>query len=134
MHPSPFVDTIFRPLVLCIDLCRNRIDGAVQQEWTFRVCESVTLNYAIHIREMLITLKRTVDSLNRLKKAKKKDFSLDTFPSSTTHLLTDEEKITMQLCLDIEHFAAQLRSFNIERDTFKPFQDLRELLPSLEKS
>jgi hypothetical protein len=111
-------------------LCGNRIDGAVQKEWTFRVCESVTLNYAVHIREMLITLKRTVDSLNRLKKAKKKD----SFSSPATHLLTDEEKITMQLCLDVEHFATQLRSLNIERDTFKPYQDLRELLPSLEKS
>jgi hypothetical protein len=87
---------------------------------------------------MLIALKKTEDSLRKLKKIKQKESppltAVDVLGSiSPMTPLTDEEKIILQLCLDVEQFGKQLRSFHVATDTFNPYRELRDLLPSADK-
>lgn len=77
----------------------------------------------------LTAMKKTEESLRRLKKGKKSTFSL--FGSSTTAKdddgRADEEKIRTQMILDVEAFGKDARSFGVAVDENGTYRTLREL-------
>ncbi len=74
-------------------------------------------------------MKKTEESLRRLKKGKKSAFSL--FGSSTSGKdddgRADEEKIRTQMILDVEAFGKEAQSFGVEIEKSSTYQSLKEL-------
>ena len=74
-------------------------------------------------------MKKTEESLRRLKKGKKSAFSL--FGSSTSGKdddgRADEEKIRTQMILDVEAFAKDAQSFGVEVEKNSTYHSLKEL-------
>jgi hypothetical protein len=104
---------------------------SVRQTWCLLICRTVTLNYVSMVRDMLTSLRKTEDSLKKLKKTQRKEMmTLATSKENVqTSSLTDEEKILLQLSLDIKTFGVQLEGFDVNMNDFEPYRELQSLLP-----
>ena len=88
-----------------------------------------TLNTTFRYIYFLTAMKKTEESLRRLKKGKKSAFSL--FGSSTSAKeddgRADEEKIRAQMILDVEAFGKEAQSFGVAVDSSATYCSLKEL-------
>jgi conserved oligomeric Golgi complex subunit 2 len=74
-------------------------------------------------------MKKTEESLRRLKKGKKNTFSL--FGASTSggdDQALDEERIQAQMILDVEAFGKDSKSLGIELDESQSFKSLNDMV------
>jgi len=129
-EPSHFVSLIFRSLRFFFGI--GSVDGpgaAFKDDFLQAYAEEIFENIAQRYIYFLTAMKKTEESLRRLKKGKKSTFSL--FGSSTTAKdddgRADEEKIRTQMILDVEAFGKDARSFGVAVDENGTYRTLREL-------
>jgi len=129
MEPSYFVSLIFRPLKAFFGIGSADGPGAALkveflQPYAKEVFEIVTQRYIYFLSAM----KKTEESLRRLKKGKKSAFSL--FPSSAPKDddgRADEEKIRTQMVLDVAAFGRDAESLGVavrQSEAFKTLEDM----------
>lgn len=86
--------------------------------------------YSFHIRRYityLSSMKKTEESLKRLKKGKKSNFSLfGTAPTNDEG--RDEERIRAQMILDVEAFARDGSTLGVDIDTNLHLKTLKEMV------
>ncbi|KAH9948954.1 COG complex component [Amylocystis lapponica] len=129
MEPSYFVSLIFRPLKAFFGIGSADGPGAALkdeflQSYAEEVFEIVTQRYIYFLSAM----KKTEESLRRLKKGKKSAFSL--FPSNSSKDddgRADEEKIRAQMILDVQAFGKDAEALGVavrRNETFKALEDM----------
>ncbi|KAI0688177.1 COG complex component [Cytidiella melzeri] len=129
-EPSHFVSLIFRSLRAFFGI--GSADGpgaAMKDKFLQSYAEEVFENVAQRYIYFLTAMKKTEESLRRLKKGKKSAFSL--FGSSTSagndDGRADEEKIRTQMILDVEAFGKEAESFGVAIDSSGTYRSLKEL-------
>jgi hypothetical protein len=98
--PSGYVGTILKPL----------INAGISGEWMEQVITDVTEKYCGMTSEVLNNVKRTEDSLLKLKKNRR------SLIPETLSGMSDDNKIRLQLSIDIEHYTREVLSLITQPD------------------
>ncbi|GJE92723.1 COG complex component [Phanerochaete sordida] len=128
-EPSHFVSLIFRALKVFFGIGAADAPGAnLKDEFLHSYAEEVFENVAQRYIYFLTAMKKTEESLRRLKKGKRSAFSL--FGSSSTNAddgRADEEKIRTQMILDVNAFGKDAESLGVAVDENSTYRALKEL-------
>ncbi|KAI0935302.1 hypothetical protein AcV7_003779 [Taiwanofungus camphoratus] len=129
-EPSYFVSLVFRPLRAFFAIGSAEGPGMALkdeylQPYAQEVFEIVTQRYIYFLSAM----KKTEESLRRLKKGKKSTFSLFSGSNSVKDDdgRADEEKIRTQMILDVEAFGRDAESLGVpvrQNEVFKSLEDM----------
>ncbi|KAJ7703146.1 oligomeric golgi complex component, COG2-domain-containing protein [Mycena rosella] len=132
-EPSYFVSSILRPVKVFFGIGVGQGPGASLKEhflesYATDIFESVSQRYVYHLTGM----KKTEDSLRRLKKGKKSTFSL--FGGSTKEDDgQDEERIRTQMILDVEAFGKDGQLLGVSLDESDSFKSLQEMVRAVDR-
>ncbi|TDL25958.1 COG complex component [Rickenella mellea] len=121
--PSQFVALIFRPAKAFFGVISEGGEGrALKDEFAAQIIselfETVANRYIMHLTAM----KKTEESLRRLKKGKRSGFSLFGGGSANDEDNRDEERVKAQMVLDVEAFGKDAESLGVDvhnSDSFK---------------
>ncbi|KAG6911130.1 hypothetical protein DXG01_003870 [Tephrocybe rancida] len=133
-EPSYFVASILRPLKLFFgigvgDGVGLSLEDEYFQPYSVEIFDNVVQRYIYYLTAM----KKTEESLRRLKKGKKTTFSL--FGSATAGKDEDgrdEERIRMQMILDVDAFGNDAESLGVVPHNSEAYHALREMVQALE--
>mmetsp|Transcript_36950 Transcript_36950/g.104270 ORF Transcript_36950/g.104270 Transcript_36950/m.104270 type:complete len:768 (-) Transcript_36950:202-2505(-) len=98
------------------------LPAAVSKGLVTMCAERVSRSYADMANDLLTTMKKTQDSLKRLKKGRAQ--KPDTVVGGSGEQATDQEKITLQLFLDVQEYGRQLQSFELAPAELPEYQGL----------
>ncbi|KAG9471859.1 hypothetical protein GDO78_022507 [Eleutherodactylus coqui] len=121
---SSYVDNALKPLCLLQQQYKNEVKLETRQEWLKGALSECIHKYYETVSDVLNSVKRMEESLKRLKQARKTTMSSNTTNSG----MSDDNKIRLQLALDVEYFANQIQNFGLRTDDLKGFADLVELI------
>lgn len=99
--PSYFIPNVFKPLHQFTKQNEKWADANIKQEWAQVVSKTIIMEYTSIVNDLLSSMKKTEEPLNK-KSANSKDN------------MTDEEKIRLQLYLDVEQLGQEVIYINIE--------------------
>ncbi|XP_077145232.1 conserved oligomeric Golgi complex subunit 2 [Ranitomeya variabilis] len=121
---SSYVDNALKPLFQIQHEYGNKVKMATRQGWLKGTLSECTHKYYETVSDVLSSVKKMEESLKRLKQARK-----TAMPSNTTNGgISDDNKIRLQLALDVEYFANQIQNFGLSTDDFESFAALTELV------
>ncbi|XP_040285369.1 conserved oligomeric Golgi complex subunit 2 isoform X2 [Bufo bufo] len=121
---SPYVDSALKPLCQLQQEYGNTVKEVTRQEWLKGALSECTHKYYETVSDVLSSVKRMEESLKRLKQARKTTMSSNTINGG----ISDDNKIRLQLALDVEYFANQIQNFGLCTDDLKSFSALKELV------
>ncbi|KAJ7647285.1 oligomeric golgi complex component, COG2-domain-containing protein [Roridomyces roridus] len=131
-EPSYFVSSILRPVKVFFGIGVGQGPGESLKEhflvsYATEIFESVAQRYVHHVAGM----KKTEDSLRRLKKGKKQTFSL--FGGNTKEEEgKDEERIRAQMILDVEAFGKDGQLLGVDLEQSEAFKTLTEMVHAVD--
>jgi len=125
--PSIYVTSTLKPLQAFLADHQELLPDPCQQQWIKATLINIADQYFIVTREVLTSVKKMEDSLKRLKKARDKQ-PLSSLVNATG--ISDDDKIRLQLVLDVEYFGKQISSLGIESSSISSFSALVELVES----
>ncbi|KDQ28122.1 hypothetical protein PLEOSDRAFT_44979 [Pleurotus ostreatus PC15] len=129
-EPSYFVPSILRPLKVFFCIGTNEGPGAsLKQEYLDAYANDVFDTVAQRYMYYLTAMRKTEESLRRLKKGKKVSYSL--FGSSSSGKDDDgkdEARIRNQMVLDVEAFGKDGETLGVRTDRHESFRSLHELV------
>ncbi|KXS14654.1 COG complex component [Gonapodya prolifera JEL478] len=117
--PSPYVSQMFRVILDLSSPYETELSPMVTAWRTDTVLE-VTRRYRAAAEELLTTIRKTEESLKRLKRSLKKSQPGEDEAGN----MTDEDKIRMQIALDAQAFAHELEQFGILPQDHEEYQEL----------
>lgn len=121
---SSYVDNALKPLYQLQHEYGNKVKVATRQEWLKEALSECTHKYYETVSDVLSSVKKMEESLKRLKQARK-----TTMSSNTTYGgISDDNKIRLQLALDVEYFINQIQNFGLDTADLKSFDALTELV------
>ncbi|XP_078504919.1 conserved oligomeric Golgi complex subunit 2 [Lissotriton helveticus] len=120
---SLYVDNALRPLQQLQSDYKDLLKESIRNEWLQGALSESTQKYLETISDVLNSVKKMEESLKRLKQARKTVSS----NVSTTGGNRDDNKIRLQLALDIEHFGDQVQKMGLKTTDIQSFQALSEL-------
>ncbi|KAF7376188.1 Conserved oligomeric Golgi complex subunit 2 [Mycena sanguinolenta] len=132
-EPSYFVSSILKPVKVFFGIGVGQGPGVSLKEhflesYATDIFEAVAQRYVYHLTGM----KKTEDSLRRLKKGKKSTFSLFGGGAAKDEDGKDEERIRMQMILDVEAFGKDGQSLGLSVDRSESFQSLTEMVHAVD--
>ncbi|KAG8583183.1 hypothetical protein GDO81_008309 [Engystomops pustulosus] len=122
--PSSYVESALKPLFQLQHDYGNKVKVQTRQEWLRGALSECTHKYYETVSDVLSSVKRMEESLKRLKQARKTTMSSNT-PSGG---MSDDNKIRLQLALDVEYFTNQIQNFGLSIHELKSFAALIELV------
>ncbi|XP_066238908.1 conserved oligomeric Golgi complex subunit 2 isoform X2 [Saccopteryx leptura] len=129
---SLYVDSALKPLRQLQSGHRDRLRHAVMQQWLEGALSESTHKYYETVSDVLHSVKKMEESLKRLKQARK------TTPAnpggSSGGGMSDDDKIRLQLALDVEYLGEQIQKLGLQTKDIKSFPALAELVTSARDS
>ncbi|XP_028395928.1 conserved oligomeric Golgi complex subunit 2-like isoform X2 [Dendronephthya gigantea] len=124
LKPSAYITNLIDPIrALKVNHGKNASQEQLL-EWSVAISESVSDKFYNVTSDVLTSIKRTEDSLLRLKRIKKSD-NPSTNPATTEKgKMSDDDKIRMQFALDAEEFGKQISSLGIPVDKVSSYKKL----------
>ena len=115
-QPSPFVNTVLRPLKEFNDSFSNRIPSHMGILWKKRIVDTVSERYSTAVSELMETVQRTEEALKN-RKARR----------SMAGGMSDGEKVRLQLYLDQRAYTQSVVETGIAPDAVEGVQNLISL-------
>nr|DBA26809.1 TPA: hypothetical protein GDO54_011019 [Pyxicephalus adspersus] len=103
-RPSLYIENAIKPLFVLQNEYKNILKQATKDKWLKGALTECTHKYYETVSDVLSSVKKMEESLKRLKQARKTAFS----SNSTNGGVSDDNKIRLQLALDVEYFANQV--------------------------
>ncbi|KAG0432683.1 hypothetical protein HPB47_020624 [Ixodes persulcatus] len=125
--PSNYVAQVLVPLATLKSKTTQDFGVAWQPEWTGAALEQVTKQYTLLTQEVLVSVRKMEDSLKRLKRARDRT----PVPEGAA---SDDDKIRLQLCLDVQHFGAQMEELDTARSSVPSYGALLEIVEAARTS
>ncbi|CAO3610900.1 unnamed protein product [Mucor hiemalis] len=113
--PSYFIPNVFKPLHQFTKQNEKWADANIKQEWAQVVSKTIIMEYTSIVNDLLSSMKKTEEPLNK-KSANSKDN------------MTDEEKIRLQLYLDVEQLGQELDQLKIDRTNLDYYNTLYDIV------
>eukprot|EP00079_Xenopus_tropicalis_P008432 XP_002931527.2 PREDICTED: conserved oligomeric Golgi complex subunit 2 isoform X2 [Xenopus tropicalis] len=121
---SSYVDNAVKPLFQLQNEYQNILTQSIREEWLTDVLSECTPKYYDTISDVLSSVKKMEESLKRLKQARKTVTSTNTTNAGNS----DDNKIRLQLALDVEYFGDQVEKLGLQKHDIKSLQTLTELV------
>nr|XP_038953933.1 conserved oligomeric Golgi complex subunit 2 isoform X3 [Rattus norvegicus] len=102
---SSYVDSALKPLYQLQSGHGDKVQPAVMQRWLQEALSDSTHKYFETVSDVLSSVRKMEESLKRLKQARR---SPATNPVSSSGGMSDDDKIRLQLALDVEHLGEQV--------------------------
>eukprot|EP01133_Synstelium_polycarpum_P015282 gene15282-18091_t len=123
--PSPYVTAVVDPFETYLTNKAVSIPPIHKNEWVNTVFVPVTERFLFISKDLLDTVTKANEYLNKL--ATKKKQATDASNNSGASAMTDIEKMSLQLYLDVVKFGALLQRNGIDLPTFEPYTNLFNL-------
>ncbi|XP_063976879.1 conserved oligomeric Golgi complex subunit 2 [Diachasmimorpha longicaudata] len=107
------------------------VEQQVVDQWLLMALSQLSEQYFVSVKDVLESVQKTEESLRRLKKIRDKS-SGATLPE--TQGITDDEKIRVQLEIDVHTFCDSVKSFNIDVSSIEKLEELRLIVEAAVKS
>ncbi|RZF40632.1 hypothetical protein LSTR_LSTR007515 [Laodelphax striatellus] len=129
-QPLPYVQALLAPALRFHSTHR---DNANQQthHWLRLVFSDVTKQYYTSVCDVLTSVQKTEESLRRLKKIRERSSSAAA-DAVERNAGRDDDKIRLQLHLDVNSYCQQVESLNIERHEIDQLQSLLNLVQTVQ--
>ncbi|XP_053154239.1 conserved oligomeric Golgi complex subunit 2 isoform X2 [Hemicordylus capensis] len=121
----PYVDSAFKPFHKLKNEYKDTLKPAVIEHWFEGALSECTQKYFATISDILHSVKKMEESLKRLKQARKTVTANSSSPSGG---MSDDNKIHLQLALDVEYFGIQMQKMGLQLSNIKSFSALSELV------
>ncbi|CAN7999636.1 unnamed protein product, partial [Ixodes hexagonus] len=125
--PSSYVAQVLVPLATLKTKTSQDFGVTWQPDWTSAALEQVTKQYTLLTQEVLVSVRKMEDSLKRLKRARDRT----PVPEGAA---SDDDKIRLQLCLDVHHFGAQMEDLGMARSSVPSYGALLEIVEAARTS
>ncbi|XP_023379554.1 conserved oligomeric Golgi complex subunit 2 [Pteropus vampyrus] len=122
---SPYVDSALKPLRQLQSEHGGRLGQATLRRWLEDALSASTHRYYETVSDVLQSVRKVEESLKRLKQARKTPPAHAGGPSGG---MSDDDKIRLQLALDVEHLGEQIRKMGLRTQDIKSFPALAELV------
>lgn len=122
---SSYVDSALKPLYQLQSGHGDKVQPAVMQRWLQEALSDSTHKYFETVSDVLSSVRKMEESLKRLKQARR---SPATNPVSSSGGMSDDDKIRLQLALDVEHLGEQIQKMGLQTSDIKSFPALMELV------
>ncbi|GAB6021627.1 Conserved oligomeric Golgi complex subunit 2 [Chamberlinius hualienensis] len=127
--PSAYVSSCVKPLESFIEQHKSIILPVCEESWIRLVITEITLQYLNVTSEVITSVKKMEDSLKRLKKIREK-----LTQSNNSVGMSDDDKIRLQLSLDVQYYSKQVTSMSAEMSSNPSLNRLIELVESVRSS
>ncbi|XP_041280178.1 conserved oligomeric Golgi complex subunit 2 isoform X2 [Onychostruthus taczanowskii] len=122
---SPYVDSALKPFYRLQNDYRDALKQPMIHQWLEGALSESTQKYYETVSDVLNSVKKMEESLKRLKQARR---SATSNPVGTNGGMSDDNKIRLQLALDVEYFGEQIQKMGLETSSIKSFSALAELV------
>ncbi|XP_054432704.1 conserved oligomeric Golgi complex subunit 2 isoform X2 [Pteronotus mesoamericanus] len=123
---SSYVDSALRPFHQLQSGHKDKLKHAIIQQWLQGALSESTHKYYETVSDVLHSVKKMEESLKRLKQARKTN---PTHPGgSSPGGMSDDDKIRLQLALDVEYLGEQIQKMGLQTRDIKSFAALAELV------
>ncbi|KAA6427855.1 MAG: conserved oligomeric Golgi complex subunit 2-like [Trebouxia sp. A1-2] len=129
-RPSHYVGGVLQPLRAFLGTdAGKRLQPSAQQEVAEGVAATVSQQYASMVSELLDMLQKTEQSLARVRRNK----PADSAAAGDGSELSNIQKISLQLFLDVKEFGVQLQKHNVQPSSLTEYQDLWSIVAPEDK-
>ncbi|XP_006874232.1 PREDICTED: conserved oligomeric Golgi complex subunit 2, partial [Chrysochloris asiatica] len=122
---SSYVDSALKPFYQLQNEHKDKLKQAIIQHWLEGALSESTHKYCETVSDVLSSVKKMEESLKRLKQARK---TTSSNPVGSSGGMTDDDKIRLQLALDVEYLGEQIQKLGLQTSDIKSFPALRELV------
>ncbi|XP_073194136.1 conserved oligomeric Golgi complex subunit 2 isoform X4 [Lepidochelys kempii] len=122
---SPYVDSALKPFYRLQNEYKDMLTQPRIHQWLESALSESTQKYYETVSDVLSSVKKMEESLKRLKQARK-----TVIPNhvSSNGGMSDDNKIRLQLALDVEYFGDQMQKMGLQTSNIKSFSALLELV------
>lgn len=124
---SAYVDSALKPLQQLQSGHRDTLQPAVVRQWLEGALSESTHKYYETVSDVLHSVKKMEESLKRLKQARKTN-PANPSGSSSSGGMSDDDKIRLQLALDVEYLGEQIQKMGLQTKDIKSFPALAQLV------
>ncbi|XP_044276670.1 conserved oligomeric Golgi complex subunit 2 isoform X3 [Varanus komodoensis] len=121
----PYVDAAVKPFYQLKNEYKDTLKPAIIEQWLEGALSTSTQKYFETVSDILSSVKKMEESLKRLKQARKTVTANSTFPNGG---MSDDNKIRLQLALDVEYFGIQMQKMGLQLSNIKSLSALSELV------
>ncbi|KAM9613118.1 conserved oligomeric Golgi complex subunit 2 isoform 2-T2 [Trichechus inunguis] len=122
---SSYVDSALKPFYQLQSEHKDKLKPAIIQQWLEGALSESTHKYYETVSDVLNSVKKMEESLKRLKQARK---TTSPNPVGSSGGMSDDDKIRLQLALDVEHLGEQIQKMGLQASNIKSFPALIELV------
>ncbi|XP_038617294.1 conserved oligomeric Golgi complex subunit 2 [Tachyglossus aculeatus] len=121
---SPYVDGALKPFHQLQQDHQDTLPPALARQWLEEALSESARRYIETVSDVLSSVKKMEESLKRLKQARK---AAAVTPAGSSGGMSDDDKIRLQLALDVEHFVEQVQGMGLQTNNIDGFSALIEL-------
>ncbi|KAF6073196.1 component of oligomeric golgi complex 2 [Phyllostomus discolor] len=125
---SSYVDSALRPFHQLQSGHQDKLKPAVVRQWLEGALSESTHKYYETVSDVLHSVKKMEESLKRLKQARKTNPANPSGSSSGGGGMSDDDKIRLQLALDVEYLGEQIQKMGLQTKDIKSFPALAQLV------
>ncbi|KAK4311017.1 hypothetical protein Pmani_017456 [Petrolisthes manimaculis] len=118
---QPYIATAATTLTTFAKENMGKVESQLMTQWLTQVCTDVSEQYRTLTYDVLSSVHKMEESLKRLKRARDRGTQAG---GEVTGGLSDDDKIRLQICLDVEYFGEQLRCLSLNVELVAPFTAL----------
>ncbi|CAO2609426.1 Conserved oligomeric Golgi complex subunit 2 [Lemmus lemmus] len=122
---SSYVESALKPFYQLQHGHGHKVKAAMMKQWVQEALSESTHRYFETVSDVLNSVKKMEESLKRLKQARR---APATNPVSSSGGMSDDDKIRLQLALDVEFLGEQIRKMGLQTNDIKSFPALAELV------
>ncbi|XP_061480457.1 conserved oligomeric Golgi complex subunit 2 [Rhineura floridana] len=121
----PYVESALKPFYQLKNEYKDTLKPVVIEQWLEGALGISTHKYFETISDILNSVKKMEESLKRLKQARKTVTANSVSPNGG---MSDDNKIRLQLALDVEYFGIQMQKMGLRLNNITSFSALSELV------
>ncbi|XP_038168540.1 conserved oligomeric Golgi complex subunit 2 [Arvicola amphibius] len=122
---SSYVESALKPFYQLQHGHGHKVKPAMMKHWVQEALSESTHRYFETVSDVLNSVKKMEESLKRLKQARR---APATNPVSSSGGMSDDDKIRLQLALDVEFLGEQIQKMGLQTNDIKSFSALAELV------
>ena len=104
--------------------------------WSVQIFEVISEQYLINVSEVLAAVQKMEESLKRLKRVRdsKVSANLNEDGSRGSAAISDDDKIRLQLFLDVKHFLSEMESLGVNKNNVAKTEELMSIVEEATKT
>jgi len=133
VEPSAYVASVVKPTVSYYSLQSVYMDDAVLSQWLSESTNEISTRFHSVVWDVLTSVRKMEESLMRLKKMRSGRASSGSLSTLGEGQLSDDDKIRLQLYIDVESFGIQMSSCGVDMRKVKKYEELLKLVEDARK-